>query len=230
VKKQKRCPRETAGKGGQMKTIHRVKVYLATVGLALALTSGGCATMAPKAEKYVSPPLGSTFTYTRTDTGSYGSETTTRTSKVIEHAWEGKQVSAFAFPDFVLLVNADGTWPAVLTLNGSPMLSWDPPIGWDFPLVVGKTWNKSYLLTIHSRQQTVPYNSTWKFESYGDIKVPAGTFKAFKISISDTLGNEDTHWYCPSLGTVKQSLRRNNMFVSGAGTRDVELVSHTIKK
>jgi hypothetical protein len=96
-----------------METTRRVKLYLATAGLTLALAAGGYATMAPKAEKYVPPPLGSTFTYAENDTGSYGSGNTEWTMKITERTWEGKRMIAFVSPKLVVLANAVGTWAAL---------------------------------------------------------------------------------------------------------------------
>jgi hypothetical protein len=214
-----------------MKTTLWIRFYLATAVLALALASGGCATTAPRVERYTPPPLGSTFTYSQTDTGSYGSGTIKSTSKIIEHTWEGKKVMAFASPIVTILLNENGTWPAWLAPGDKPTITWDPPIGYDFPLEVGKTWTKSYRLTMHATQQTVPFDTTWKIESYEDAKVAAGNFKVFKISYSDTIGNEDTQWYCPTLGCfIRNSQKRTVKFPGGPGTREIELISYTIKK
>jgi hypothetical protein len=61
--------------------------------------------------------------------------------------------------------------------------------------------------------------------------VPAGTFKAFKVTSSDTLGNENVVWFSPELGLfLKQTLRRTEKHPAGAGTRETELVSQTIRK
>jgi hypothetical protein len=213
-----------------MKTTRRVTLYLAIVALALALASGGCAT-APKAERYVGPPPGTTYTLTRSDSGSYGSGTSQIRIKVNERMWEGKQVKAFASPEGVLLLNADGAYIAVLGPDDKPIITWDPPIGPDFPLEVGKTWTKSYRVTAHAVKQTVPFDSAWKIEAYEDVALPAGTFKAFKISYSDTLGNEQIYWYMPELGFVgKQMDKRTAKYRTGPGTRDSELISYTIAK
>src|SRR5512136_2327035 len=130
-----------------MKTTCSVKLYLAIVFLALALVSGGCAT-APKAERWIAPPLGSTYTISRSDSGSFGSGTTQITMKTTERMWEGKRVTALVAPAGITLLDADGGWAAVLGPDDKPMLSFDPPIGFDFPLEVGKTWTKSYRVTV----------------------------------------------------------------------------------
>lgn len=36
--------------------------------------------------------------------------------------------------------------------------------------------------------------------AYENVVVPAGTFKAFKLTSSDTLGNENVTWFSPQLG------------------------------
>jgi hypothetical protein len=213
-----------------MKTTHSMKLYLAIAVLALALVSGGCA-IAPKAERWVGPPLGTTYTLTRTDSGSYGSGTSQITIKVNESMWEGKQVKAFASPEGVLLLNADAAWIAVLGPDDKPMVTWDPPIGPEFPLEVGKTWTKSYRATAHAVKQTFPFDSAWKIEAYEDVTLPAGTFKAFKIGYSDTLGNESMMWYMPELGFVAKRIdKRTAKYRAGPGTRESELISYTIAK
>jgi len=214
-----------------MKITRSVKLYLVIAVLALALVSGGCAMMAPKAERYVAPPLGSTFTMARSDTGSYGSGTSQTTSKVTERMWEGKRMIAFVSPTGVILENADGSWAAMLGPDDKPMFTWEPPIVYDFPLEVGKTWTKSYRVTMHAAKQTIPFESTGKVEAYEDVTVPAGTFKVFKVSTSDTLGNESVSWFCPEFGIfIKRVERRTAKSPSGLGTREQELISHTMPK
>jgi hypothetical protein len=213
-----------------MKTTCRVTLWLAIAALALALVSGGCA-MTPKAERYVAPPLGWTFTMARSDTGSYGSGTSQTTSKVTERMWEGKRMIAFVSPTGTILENADGSWAAILGPDDKPVFTWDPPVVYDFPLEVGKTWTKSYRVTVHAAKQTIPYESTGKVEAYEDVIVPAGAFKAFKIITSDTLGNESVSWFWPEFGIyVKRIEKRTANNRSGPGTREMELVSHTLPK
>jgi hypothetical protein len=214
-----------------MKTTRSLKLYVTIVALALALVAGGCA-MTPKAERYAAAPLGSTFTVTQTNTGSFGSGTRQSTTKVDERMWEGKRVTAFVTPQYILLVNADGAWPAILTLDGKPIFSYDPPIGFEFPLEVGKTWTKSYRITLHPRNQTIPFDSTSKIEAYEIVTVPAGTFKVFKVNNSNTLGEEMVMWFSQELGsTVKLTQKRSAKYpFGGAGTSEQQLVSYIIAK
>jgi len=213
-----------------VKTKHSMKLYLAFALLALALMSVGCAT-APRYERYVPPPLGSTFTFSRSNTGSFGSGTEKATWTAAERTWEGKRMTALGIPGGVGLFNADGNQVAVLGPDDKPILSYDPPIGYDYPLEVGKTSTKSYRVTVHATKQTMPFDWTWKVEAYGDVTVPAGTFKAFKISTSDTFGQEQTGWMIPELGVWgKRSDSRTAKYPSGAGMREIELLSYTLAK
>jgi hypothetical protein len=110
-------------------------------------------------------------------------------------------------------------------------VSWNPPIGFEWPLEVGKTWTKSYKATIQASKRIIPFDSTWKVESYEDVTVPAGTFKAFKVSYSDTIGNETVQWMSPELGIfVKRTEKRTTKYPAGPGTRESELISQNIKK
>jgi hypothetical protein len=213
-----------------MKSPSRLALHLATAGLAVTLVSGGCALMAPNGA-YVAPPLGSTFTYETRNTGSFGSGTAKVTSKKAERIWQGKLIPATVSPQQVTLVNADGAWPAILALDDKPMITYEPPIGYPFPLVVGKSSTGSYRMTVHAKSQIIPLVMTWKVEAYEEVTVPAGTFKAFKISSSDNFGTEGVAWFVPELGIQAKVLStRTAKSPSGPGTRESVLISHTITK
>jgi hypothetical protein len=213
-----------------MRLRFRSNVQIAGVGLAVALLSGGCASMAPKGERYVAPPLGATWVTARQDTGSYGSGSARVSGKRGERMWQGKQMITFEGPELTLLAYPTGDWVSQVR-GDTPVLTWDPPLSWNWPLEVGKTWTKKHSVTIHATQRTIPYEATSKVEAYEDVTVPAGTFKVFRVSYSDTLGNENVNWFSPDLGIyVKTSLKRTAKHPAGAGTRETELVSQTIKK
>jgi hypothetical protein len=165
------------------------------------------------------------------NTGSYGSGTVQVPFKRAERLWEGKVTTAFVAPQQVIVATSNGSWAAILSPDDKPILTYDPPIGYDWPLTVGKTWTKSYRMTVHANKQIFPFEATYKVEAYEDVTVPAGTFKAFKISSSTNTGSQDTYWFAPEVGLfVKQSLRRTDKSGYGPGTREVELVSQSIKK
>jgi len=213
-----------------------LKLQIASAGLALAMVSGGCAMMAPKGEQYVALPLGSTFTLTYRNTGSYGSGTPTATIQATERTWEGKRYLAFVGPTGTILANpADGGWVTILAPDGSPVISFDPPTGYDYPIVVDKTWSRSIRQTLHKANKTLESEVKYKVEAYEDVTVPAGTFKAFKMRqqwfLNSKLAADNTNWFAPELGIfVKQVQRRTADSNFGPGTQEVEAISLTITK
>jgi hypothetical protein len=208
-----------------------LKLQMASAGLALAMVSGGCAMMAPKAERYVAPPLGSTWVTARRDSGSFGSGNVQVSSKRGERMWQGQQVITFESPGSAILAASDsGNWLGIVS-GDKPLITWEPGMTWDWPLEVGKTWTHNHRMTIHARNQTIPYQLTQKVEAYEDVTVPAGTFKAFKISTYSNLGEENLNWYSPELGIyVKYIYTRTAKNAAGPGRRESEMVSQTIKK
>jgi len=217
--------------GGTMKSTLSLRLQDAIVGLAFAIASVGCATVEqPKAERYVAPPLGSTWVNERRDTGSYGTASIRAPGKRGEQTWQGNQHVTFEGPEGAIMARPDGAWVGVFR-DGKPILTWDPPASYEWPLVVGKTFTQSYRLTNHVTQRTQAFDSTSSVEAYEDVSVPAGTFKAFRVKSSDTLGNENITWFSPALGIfVKQSMRRTDKHAQGPGTREIELVEQNIKK
>ncbi len=202
---------------------------LRTAGLLAALASAGCAT-APTAERYIAPPQGSTWVSARTDTGSFGSATVQIPGRRGERTWQGRQHIAFESPEATLLALPSGDWVGQVK-GDTPLVTWDPPLSWDWPLEVGKSWTRTYKMTIHAAKRTIPYEVSQKVEAFEDVTVRAGTFKAFKIATSTTLGDENVVWFSPELGIfVKQSLWRTAKHSAGPGTREIELVSQSIRR
>jgi hypothetical protein len=82
-------------------------------------------------------------------------------------------------------------------------------------------------MTIHAANRTIPYVLTQTVEAYEDVMVPAGTFKAFKVSTVTSLGDENLVWFSPELGIfVKQSLKRTGQHAQGPGTREIQLLAY----
>jgi hypothetical protein len=214
-----------------VKTKQSVKLYLAFALLALALVSVSCAT-APKYEGFTAPPLGTTYTILQSATGSFGSGATQITIKIAERMWEGKRMTAYVSPTGVILATADGAFAAILGPDEKPILSFEPPIGYEYPLEVGKTWTKSYRVTVHATKQTIPFDTTWKVEAYEEsLTVAAGTFKVFKIGYSDTLGTEIVTWSSPEVGMwIKRVETRTAKHAAGPGWREIQLTRQDIAK
>lgn len=215
-----------------MKTGFNLKMRIACGGLALALLSSGCALFEPKAERYVPPPVGATWMSARRDTGSYGAGSMQLPGRYLgTQLWQGRQLIGFESPDGTILANSEtGEFWAVVK-GGSPLITWEPPIGWNWPLEVGNTWTKSTRLTNHVTKQTMALTYTQKVEAYEDVTVPAGTFKAFRVSTANSTGDDNVQWFSPDLGIfVKSILKRTAKHSQGAGTREIELVSQKITR
>jgi len=195
---------------------------------AVALVAAGCGLMAPKAEQYVAPADGTTWVQMRRDTGSYGSGSSqVQFTFLGRRVWQGREMFAFESEGVTTVMLPGIASFAAMLKGGNPMISWDPPVGWEWPLEVGKSWTKKTVLTIHAAKRSTPYEYTQTVEAHEEVTVPAGTLKAFRIKTVDTLGNENLQWFSPELSVfAKQSLRRTAKHAQGAGTREVELVSH----
>jgi hypothetical protein len=196
----------------------------------LAMTSAGCANAPAMGERYQAPPLGSTWVNARRDTGSYGTASTEVPGKRGEFVWEGKPHITFETPESMIVAQPDGPWVGFFR-DGKPMFTYDPPATYDYPLTVGKRSTKTYRITNHATQQVASVDVSNHIEALEDVVVRAGTFKTFRVKSSDTLGNENTVWFSPELGIfVKQVNRRTDQHSQGAGTREIELISQTIRK
>jgi len=202
----------------------------AAAALSIVLGTAGCAMTAPKAERYVAPPMGATWVSERRDTGSYGSATVRLPSKRGEVMWEGKPHVTFETPEGAVVAQPEGGWIGVFR-DGKPLMMWNPPANFEWPLTVGATFSKNYSLTMYPAQRTVSYTATSRVEAYEDVTVPAGTFKAFKVRTTDTIGNDNVVWYSQELRLfVKQNYRRTGQHAYGPGTRDIEMVSQSIRR
>jgi hypothetical protein len=199
---------------------------LIAVGAALTLLGSGCGLMAPKAERYVAPPLGTSWVTSRNDTGSYGSGIGKVPGKRGERMWQGAKMITFEAADGTVVASSEGNWHGIFK-GDTPILTWDPPLQWSWPIEVGKSWTRAQRATIHASKRTMSYEITQRVESYEDVTVPAGTFKAFKVSTKTTLGDDNLAWFSPEHGIfIKQSLKRTATHAQGAGTREIELVSY----
>jgi hypothetical protein len=81
-----------------------------------------------------------------------------------------------------------------------------PPEDWQWPLQVGKQWSATVTWTDSGAQErTYVLTGVWMVEAYEEIKVPAGTFKAFKVSRREIeSGASQNFWYSPEVkGWVK---------------------------
>lgn len=119
---------------------------------------------------------------------------------------------------------------ANLTPAGQPFMSFEPPIDCPWPLQVGKTWMGEHQVTLYPARTTVPMTIRGRVESWGEVTVPAGTFKAFKLVWTTDQGEVETRWVNPSegLATIKRHVERPASHPQGAGVLDAELLSRVL--
>ena len=196
----------------------------------------GCATTGPPffAEKAYFPgfcPAGSTWGYERRDSGSFGSGIVQYTTKSLgEQTWQGRKVYAHEAPEATLLLEVPSSKFVAFVKGTKPLMSFDPPIGFDYPLWVGKTWTSSHLTTNHVSGKTSTVEMRWNVEAKEEIKVPAGTFKVFRVTNTDPT-TENTNWWSPELGIfIKTKSQRTEKHPMGPGVRETQLISYDIKK
>lgn len=208
---------------------------LTRITLALACTASllaGCAAP-PRAEGgRVDQPIGSVLVRTQKDTGSYGSGTTTTTAtRMAPRMWKGQQVAVYANNPGPTLYQLPPHGTFVGFFNGEvPVVTFDPPTSWHWPLEVGKSWTSRYNMVIHQSNQVVPVEAKVTVEAHEDVSMPGGTFKTFRVRTVDNQGNDNLNWFSPDLGVfVKQKLTRTAASPNGPGTREVETIRQTIK-
>lgn len=191
-----------------------------------AVLAAGCASAPPRAERYIAPPTGSSWTYSAVSTGSYGSGSGQVTLRLGEATWDGRKVYSFQSPGMHSLQDENSALLAVTAPNGDLQARFDPPIGYRFPLEVGKAWSQDHTTTVATGQKFA-FTANWKVEAYEDVTVPAGTFKAWRISYSDTTGESMTLWSAPDkLGVfIKRNQERSASYRLGPGTRSMELLT-----
>lgn len=200
--------------------------HLIWLGLAAASLVSGCAGLEPRADRWTPPLAGSSWQMAQRNTGSYGKDVAFRVTRG-DGIWQGAPVITIANSLGMTTMTApSGHWIAIVGRDGRPVMSWSPPLGFEYPLTVGKTWTTSYRLTLHARGNTIPYDLSCKVESYEKVTVKAGSFDAFKVVCTTNIGNEETYWTNPDMGVfVKTSLKRSDKSPFGPGTQEAELVS-----
>lgn len=189
--------------------------------------------MEPWAERYVPPPVGSTWTQTVKLSGSMGKGTSTATIKQTgDRVWQGRKLLALDSSQgtTVLVEPESGGW--VATVKGeSPLIHFEPALAFRRPFVVGETWSVKERASGSLLKSPLDFVSTWKVEAQEDVTVRAGTCKAYRVRYTDTLGNDNLDWPCPELGIIVKWLRtRTNKHARGPGSSEMEVISHTIKR
>lgn len=195
--------------------------------MAAALASGP-ASAQPKAERYVAPPVGSSWTIKVSNSGSFGNEQgVEQRMSMRDVIVEGKPYHRFDGAGGALLQNDSVGVFLVLGPGDRPFMRYDPPLAYDFPLEVGKSWTQDLMLTVGSAEP-IPMKAKWTVEAYDDVSVPAGNFKAWRIVFTDNFGYKQTTWsLADSVGVFAKRIneRAPTHPQGGAGTQVIELVT-----
>lgn len=211
-----------------MATGVRLSMGLASVAaLAAALSTAGCTAPPLAGWSYRPPPPGYAWSLDQKNTGSFGKDARVRLTRG-DGTWQGRPAHTFRNQTGMTTYAdpATGRWFGFVSPEGKTTLSWEPPIGWEFPLWVGKRWTTPYRMTLHAANRTITYDFTCDVAGYGDVTVPAGTFKAYRIECASTIDTVEVYWSAPELGFfVKTSLKRGPKNPFGPGTQEAELVS-----
>jgi hypothetical protein len=196
------------------------------------LLAAGCASTPPTPEKMEISPTGTVTTYHRKSSGSLGSFDGQVVWTHATSTWNGKPVIAFGAPQAGVSLHDPVTFGMLANLgtSGQPVMSFDPPIDYPWPLQVGRTWTAQHTVTLYPSGRTVPMSIQGKVESWGDVTVPAGTFKAFKLVWTMNQSEVETRWVNPAegLATIKRHVERSAAHPQGAGVLDAELISRVL--
>lgn len=208
-----------------MRIPEHARTPVALAALAATLL-GACAAMGPRAERWVVPAPGSTWEMAQRNTGSYGKDVRYSVTSGTT-TWKGAPAVALknSMGSTILADPQTGKWLVVLGPNGQPAMSYDPPMGWEYPLHVGKSWSGHQRLTLHGPGRTLEFDFTCKVDGVEKVSVAAGSFDTFRI-FCEGPGSKETYWSSTENGQfVKTRLVRepNNPF--GPGTQESELVS-----
>jgi hypothetical protein len=204
---------------------HSLRLAAIAVGAALV---AGCASGPPKAERYVAPPVGANWKVQVSSTGSFGTANKVEQQvSMRDVVVEGKPYHRFDAGGGATLLNDSVGLFMVLGPGDRPLMRYDPPLGYQFPLEVGKTWTQDIALTVGGTTKT-PMKAQWKVEAYEDVTVPAGTFKAWRVSFTDNFGFKQTTWSMPdTVGTYAKRVNERPAThpQGGAGTQVIELLT-----
>lgn len=202
---------------------------LRLIGTALALFAGmlgGCAMTPPVTEKWWGPPpVGATWETAQKNTGSFGSDRQVKSTRLPDATWNGGTAIAVRVAAGTMLMRVDdGRWIAFLAPDGTPTVTFDPPVGWAYPLAVGKRFNMGYKAT-NAKGTVTEVAGSCTVESWEKVEVLAGSFDAYRVACKNNLGEEGIYWSRPGIGAfIKTRLQRPATHPSGAGTQESELV------
>lgn len=164
-----------------------------------------------------------------TSTGSFGTGVRQMQVQLDEGVLDGRKLYRFSTPNGATL-RTDTAVAAILGPADKVLMRYEPPLGPGWPFEVGRSMTQDLMLTTADGNRH-PMTASWKIEAYEDVTVPAGTFKAWRITMADNFGFRTVIWSVPErIGTVKQFRERSASHPQGgAGTELMELAAMSIR-
>lgn len=204
---------------------------LAFAGGAAAALVGGCASPGENDARWNIPQPGSSWTVAQHNSGSYGTDTQYDVKRG-DGVWQGRPAVTLTNSvtgNTIMAQPGVGSWMAVVDRDGKALVTYDPPIGFQAPLKVGKAWSTTHRLGLPNGK-TGELVYACKVEAYEPVTVRAGTFNSFRVACKGP-GYEDVTWFSPDYGMfLKTEWRRFAEHPQGAGTQRMELVALNLVK
>ena len=205
----------------------------AAMGLVILL--GGCATVSTEAPtegvkaEAGFPSQGTKWVYQTVD--HTGAATKVLYTALDEATYEGKPVYRMSDGTNVLIIDkATRNWVATVREAKERVSATPSDQSFSFPMWVGKSWAAKY--SFHDRDRGLNFAEvtySWKVEAYEEVKVPAGSFKAFRLEGSNPFSSS-TVWYAPELRLiVKRVDERGPSHYLGTGKFTTELIEYPAK-
>jgi hypothetical protein len=203
---------------------------ISTTAVVLVLTA--CATIEPSVDRYVAPEVGARWEVVQKGSGSYSGDTRYTITRAENTTWQGKPALSLKGPQTQTLADpVTGRWMAITRLDGTPLMTFEPPMGWDHPVKVGNTYATRQKVTLHALNRTIEFDQSCAVLTYEKLTITLGTFDTFKVRCTTTAGHDETHWVDAKRGLfLKQRLIRTDQYMSGPGIQDNEVVSFTPAK
>ena len=182
----------------------------------------------PVADSPAATPAGTVMTFHRKSSGSLGTFDGPVVWTISHGTWEGRpavmQMARLGGSAFDPKTHAN---MATLDAEGKATMVFDPPVGYQWPLQVGKTWTSKHTATTPATGRSVPLEVNWKVEAWEDVTVPAGTIKAYKVVTSNNFGERETRWVAPADGILvaKRLVTRAATHPQGPGELEAVLLS-----
>ena len=175
------------------------------------------------------PPLGTKWLIRSVD--HRGTTGTTMFTVLEEGTYEGRPVYSVDVGGLDIYIYDRATRNLVANFRGDKELFASLPHdgAFSWPFWVGKSWTASY--DFYDRELRLVERSvkiSWKIEAYEDVKVPAGTFKAFRLQMSSRGGTVlTTRWYAPEIRLIVKQVDETTLkHPLGSTKRVLEMIEY----